>query len=491
MSRLSEIKKKEFDVIIIGGGIIGAGIARDTALRGISVALFERFDFGSGTTSGSTRLIHGGLRYLEQLDFTLVKMDLHERATLLKIAPHLVKPLPFILPFYDANFFERTKFKIGLSIYDSFAGRENLEKHQSLSARQISELEPKLSTENLNGGALFYDAQINFPERLCLENLLDAERSGAEIFNYCRVTQAIHEHGKISGVIVSDLLDETEKDIAVRGEIVVNAAGAWFNHVAGAIEEDEQNEIRTTKGIHVACSPNLQKHAVIFNSPVDGRVMFVIPWLGFTWVGTTDTDYTGDPHDVRADGEDVKYLIDSAKAILPELENAEIHFSSAGVRALVRAPGSESSVSRLHKIETQLDHRIKGLVNVLGGKITGYRHIAEEVTDILARDLNVKNICRTAVRQLPEIEIESDLAAQIKRAVRKEHCVKLNDFVFRRSSFGFTKDQGQSKVEEIANLLSEELNWTPEKRAAEIDDYNAVIKRSNLFREEMKVISKT
>lgn len=484
MSRLAEIKKGEFDVVIIGGGIIGAGIARDASLRGMSVALFEQADFGSGTTAGSTRLIHGGLRYLEQLDFELVKMDLRERATLLKIAPHLVKPLPFILPFYDSSFFERTKFKIGLTLYDAFAGKENLEKHRTLSSEEIHGIEPQLATENLNGGALFYDAQVNYPERLCLENLLDAERDGAELFNYCRVTDAIREKGKISGVIVSDLIDESAKDIAVRGKVVVNASGAWFNKVAGIIEEDKLDEIRTTKGVHITCPPTLTKHAVIFNSPIDGRVMFVIPWLHYTWIGTTDTDYTGDPRDARATGKDVRYLLESAASLIPELKDSEIYFANAGVRALVRAPGSESSVSRKHKVETALEHRINGLVNVLGGKITGYRAIAEEVTDILARDLGVEGICWTATRELPEVKYEDDLESQIKRAVHREHCIKLNDFIFRRSPYGFAHDQGKSIVERAAELLSTELNWSAERQMEEIEEYEFFIKRSNAFREE-------
>ena len=486
MPRLTEIENKEFDVIIIGGGIIGAGIARDASLRGMSVALFEQFDFGSGTTSGSTRLIHGGLRYLEQFDFGLVRMDLRERATLLKIAPHLVKPLPFILPFYNSNFFERAKFKIGLTIYDAFAGGKNLEKHKILSSEKIYELESKLATTNLNGGALFYDAQVNFPERLCLENLLDAERAGAEVFNYCRVTNAVREDEKISGVIISDGLDESKRDIAVRGKIIVNASGAWFNKVAGVIEKKAQNEIRTTKGVHIACPPTLAKHAVIFNSPLDGRVMFVIPWLGFTWIGTTDTDFIGDPQEARATGADVRYLIESAAAIIPELKNAEIYFANAGVRALVRAAGSESSVSRKHKIETARDHQVGGLVNILGGKITSYRAIAEEVTDILARDLGIKNICLTALKMLPETEIKTDLKSQIKHAVENEHCVKLNDFIFRRTSHGFAPDQGKSVVAEVADLLGEELSWTIEKRAAEIREYSAFVKRANLFRKKQE-----
>jgi glycerol-3-phosphate dehydrogenase len=486
MSRLEKGQNQEFDVIIIGGGIIGCGIARDAAMRGLNAALFEQNDFGSGTTAGSTRLIHGGLRYLEQLDFKLVKMDLQERAILLKIAPHLVKPLPFILPFYETNFFTRTKFKIGLSLYDFFAGKDNLEKHQTLTTKEIASLEPNLSTENLHGGALFYDAQCNLPERLCLENALDAEMLGAQIFNYARVVDAIRENNAIKGVVVEDRFKPGQA-VNIYGKIVINASGAWFNQVAGIIEKENTHKIRLTKGIHLACPPSLKKRSVIFNSPIDGRAMFVIPWLDYTWIGTTDTDYQGDPKNAKASQEDVQYLIESAKKIIPSLKSDEVYFSTAGIRALVRAKGSESSVSRMHKIENPKS----GLINVLGGKITGYRAISEEVVDYICQLFGNSSECKTAETPLPgakgRIEIDSfdslaeiygfrvheilemiekdkslaqpihenypEIKAQVKFAVEKEHCRTAKDFIFRRTKLGFSVDQGKSAFRIVNRLI--------------------------------------
>src|SRR5687767_6665343 len=298
--RLAEIQNVQFDVAIIGGGIIGAGVARDAALRGMTVVLLEQNDFGSGTTAGSTRLVHGGLRYLEQLDFGLVRMDLKERATLLKIAPHFVKPLPFILPYYGANVLKRTKFELGLSLYDWFAGKANLERHGNLGPEEIARLEPHIKTTNLRGGARFLDAQVDSPELLCLANILDAESLGAKVFNYSRVAGAIREDGKIAGVVATD----ESGSHSVRARITVNASGPWFDLVAQSFAPGETKKIRTTKGVHIACPPTLSDHAVIFESPVDGRTMFVIPWLNLTWIGTTDTDFQGDPRDASATAAD-------------------------------------------------------------------------------------------------------------------------------------------------------------------------------------------
>ena len=402
---LAEIAGREFDVAIIGGGIIGAGVARDAALRGMSVVLFEQNDFGGGTTAGSTRLIHGGLRYLEQLDLALVKMDLRERAVLLRIAPDLVRPLRFILPFYDANVLTRTKFQLGLSMYDWFAGRANLGKHQTLNPEQVGLLEPHLRKEDLRGGAVFYDAQVDSPEQLCLANILDAEAAGARVFNYCPVQGAIRENNQIRGVAVSD----GGKRVEVRARITVNASGPWFDKVAGLLDSRTRPKIRTTKGVHIACSSTVSEHAIIFDSPIDGRTMFVIPWRGFTWIGTTDTDFSGDPRTAHATREEVDYLLKSAASVVPAVKDAEIYFSNAGVRALVRASGTESSVSRKHRIENPNP----GLISVLGGKITGYRAIAEEVTDIAAKKLGIRSSCQTADRFLPTAP-ELPLAERIR-----------------------------------------------------------------------------
>lgn len=467
---LSEIADKQFDVAIIGGGIVGSGIARDAALRGLNVALFEQDDFGGGTTAGSTRLIHGGLRYLEQFDLGLVKMDLKERAILLRIAPQLVKPLPFILPHYDANIFTRAKYEIGLSLYDWFAGEENLERHRNLKPGEISALEPHLKTEGLQGGALFFDAQVNSPERLCLANILDAEAASAKVFNYCRVERAIRKDAKIAGVVATD----NSGSFPIHAKITVNASGPWFDRVAGLLRDGPKKRLRTTKGVHIACPPTLSKHAVIFDSPLDGRTMFVIPWLGFTWIGTTDTDFEGDPSTARATSDDVRYLIRSASAIIPALNDADIYFSNAGVRALVRAGGTESSVSRKHRIE----HSTDGLIGVMGGKITGYRAIAEEVTDIVAAKLKVSAVCQTADRPLP-LAPDLEPEEQVLYSVEKEHCQTLNDFIFRRTTLGFSPDRAHSKIGDIAKALGSALKWTDARRNAELEKYFAFVERSH------------
>src|SRR6266542_3942146 len=222
--RLAGREDEQFDVVVVGGGIIGAGIARDAALRGLRVALFEKRDFGSGTTAGSTRLIHGGLRYLEMLDFGLVRMDLRERETLLRIAPHQVKPLEFIMPFYQRNVFYRSKMKIGMTLYDLLSYDKSLPRHRFLTSSELIKIEPNLTRQGLQGAAVYYDAQANSPERLCLENIIDACEHGAQTFNYAEVTGALHTGHEINGVRVRDSLANDELEAGIKGRIVVNAS---------------------------------------------------------------------------------------------------------------------------------------------------------------------------------------------------------------------------------------------------------------------------
>src|SRR6516164_6287247 len=223
---MTRLPATTFDVVIIGGGIIGAGIARDAALRGLSVALFEKKDYASGTTSGSTRLIHGGLRYLEMFDFALVRMDLRERETLLRIAPHLVKPLEFFLPFYDSGVRWRIEARTGMFLYDALSFDKSLPNHRYLTAAEALREEPGLREQGLQGVLSYYDAQVNSPERLAIENIVDARNHGAITLNYAEVTAAIPQ-----GVRVKDLLTGEEGE--VHGRVVVNASGPWFDRVAG------------------------------------------------------------------------------------------------------------------------------------------------------------------------------------------------------------------------------------------------------------------
>lgn len=534
-SRLAQLAGEQFDVIVIGGGIIGAGIARDAALRGLRVALFEKRDFGSGTTSGSTRLIHGGLRYLEMLDFRLVRMDLRERETLLRIAPHLVGPLEFVIPFYRSSFFYRCKMKMGMTLYDFLSYDKSLPRHHFLTAAELKKIEPNLRQQGLQGAAVYFDAQANSPERLCLENIIDAHEHGAQTFNYCEVTEAARTGDTIDGVHVRDLLSDDHSEVTVKGRIVINASGPWFDRVATGLTNDSgsampsREQIRTTKGIHIACPPVTSRAFVVF-SRVDGRLMFLIPWLGHSWIGTTDTDFTDDPATVNATAKDVDYMLRSVSEYFPTLDTARIYFSNAGVRALVKEEGSESSVSRMHRISDGARSGAENLISVLGGKITGYRAIAEEAVDVACSKMNVDTACVTARNPLPGarndqkstdvsnarledqtvahlvslygnrssevIQLASsheclreplsphtpDIAAQVIFAARTEQCARLVDFLLRRTLLGFSQDQGQSAATRVASLLAQELAWTPERINAELQLYQEHIALTQAFR---------
>jgi glycerol-3-phosphate dehydrogenase len=529
-SRLAALADESFDVVVIGGGIIGAGIARDAAIRGLRVALFEKHDFGSGTTAGSTRLIHGGLRYLEMLDFGLVRMDLRERETLLRIAPHLVKPLEFIMPFYGSSLFYRCKMKLGMTLYDILSYDKSLPRHRFLTPAELKSMEPNLRPQDLQGALVYFDAQANSPERLCLENIIDACEHGAQTFNYAEVTGALHTGKAVHGIRVRDLLSDNRTEVSVKSRVVVNASGAWFDRVAGRLSDpDGVTQIRTTKGVHISCPPVANRAVVVF-SRVDGRLMFVIPWLGYSWIGTTDTDFTADPATAHATSEDVDYVLRSVAEYFPTLDPTRIYFSNAGVRALVKEKGSKSSVSRKHRIADGACSGAENLISVLGGKITGYRAIAEEVVDAVCGKLNVNAPGVTATMALPGaregakasdvsnaglkdetiehlfglygsratevIQIAAsaehlreplsprapDVAAQVVFAASKEQCSRLVDFLLRRTLLGFSQDQGQSAVARVAALLAEELAWSPERTSAEISFYQEYIVTTQAFR---------
>lgn len=502
MTRFSALQGQAFDVAIIGGGIIGCGVARDAALRGLRVALFEKHDFGSGTTASSTRIVHGGLRYLETADFRLVRMDLRERETLLRIAPHLVRPLEFTIPFRDVSRFNRLKLRAGLAFYDALSRGSSLPRHR------------------MEGGdAAYFDARIDSPERLCVENIVDAAAHGAQAFNYMEVTGAIRDGGAVAGVRVRDVL--TGEEAAVRARVTVNAGGAWFERVAGAVAEAAPGRIRTTKGIHLVCPPLTDRAEVLF-SAVDGRLMFAIPRLGLTWLGTTDTDYAGDPADAIATREDVQYVVHSLKHAFPDLTSNHVLYTTAGVRALVMQGGSASSVSRMHRIVDGVQSGTPGLVSIMGGKITGYRAIAEEATDAVCRAIGLQRQSTTAGRTLPggngsrptgadrmaahlydlygsratgvqalaaaQPELSRplapaylDIAAQVVFAVREEHCARIADFLRRRSLLGATADQGWMAAPAVADVMGAELGWAEERRRQEIEAYARDIERTQKF----------
>lgn len=480
MQALSKLTDRTYDVAVIGGGIIGAGVARDAALRGLSVALVEKADFGSGTTAGSTRLIHGGLRYLEMYDFGLVRMDLREREILLRIAPHLVKPLEFLIPFYGASLWFRTKMRVGMALYDLLSYDKSLPNHRMLSAAEALAEEPALRAEGLQGAAAYYDAQVSMPERLCLENIVDAELHGATVRSYTEAVGAVRESGRVRALQVR--CAESGAMGELRAKVFVNATGAWFDRVARQTGDAHQPRIRTTKGIHITCERMNLKANVLF-SPLDGRLFFVIPLLGQCWIGTTDTDFNDDPSTVRADGDDVEYLLKSVEPFFPRVRELAIYSSNAGVRALVKQEGSASSVSRMHKIaETQ-----PGMISVLGGKITGYRAIAEEAVDAVCKQLKNDRACRTHQELLPGALAEepADRGESVRRAVEREHCWHVADYLLRRRPAAFAADQGRGEAGAVADAMGRALGWDSGERERELQRYFAEADRALQYRAEL------
>ncbi len=512
--RAAELHRQSFDVLVVGGGIIGAGVARDAARRGLSVALFEQGDFGGGTTAGSTRLIHGGLRYLEMLDFGLVRLDLREREILLRIAPHLVAPLRFLLPFYQQSAFTRLKMRAGMWLYDVLSYDRSLAGHTMLSRADALEAEPRLVPDGLQGAASYSDAQASLPERLCLENIIDAQAHGGMACNYARVVGCLTRDGRVAGLRVNDLI--AQREVEVNGRVVVNASGPWFDRVAGVLTGPSRR-IRTTKGIHLAC-PNPPATALALPSALDGRLVFVLPWLGYTWIGTTDLDFEGDPARVRATQAEIEYLCASVAPYVGD--PGPVRFTNAGVRALVREEGSESSVSRAHQVVAE--HAPAGLISVLGGKLTGYRAIADEVTNRVCRLLDVTTRTTTDSGLLPgavgaddvlaapagasvslvphlrrllggraravlalardHVELAAplcddapDIAAQVVFAVRHESCERAVDFLFRRSRLAFTDHRGLGALVPVTALMREELGWSDTRLAEEMTIARAAI----------------
>lgn len=516
--RAADLHRQTFDVVVVGGGIIGCGVARDAARRGLKVALLEQDDFGSGTSSGSTRLIHGGLRYLEMLDFGLVRLDLREREILLRIAPHLVRPLRFLLPFYGESAFQRLKMRIGMWLYDGLSYDRSLEGHDMLTADEAARIEPRLVRDGLQGAAAYSDAQASLPERLCMENVIDAADAGAVVCNYSRVVAANVTDGRIRGVRVHDLI--AQREVEIFGDVVVNAAGPWFDRLSGVLQPDRTRaRVRTTRGIHIAC-PNPPRQALALPSAVDGRLVFVIPWLGYAWVGTTDIDYTEDPSDVAATPDEVTYLRKSVEPYVGGL--GEVLFTNAGVRALVRREGHASAVTRAHQVVAEQEPR--GLVSIIGGKLTGYRGIAEEAVGRVCRLLETSRRCTTARDPLPgarpltgpepdvlseaqrahlaslygtrRVEIlelvaerpelgrplmagEPDVAAQVVHAVRREACERLADFIFRRSRLSFTPHRGRPALAAVAAVMREELGWSDQRVADELAHCRRALDRTD------------
>ena len=530
----SGLAQEVFDIVIVGGGIIGTGIARDAALRGLNTVLVEKEDFAYGTTSRSSRLIHGGLRYLRMLEFKLVRQDLRERETLLSIAPHLVHRLQFIIPLIRSSLFYRFALPFGLRMYDILSAGKTLPSWQRLSQHETLELEPWMSeTGGLMGSYLYYDCQSDFIERLCLENALDAAEHGARMLNHAAMTGFLTRDSAVCGIEVRDT--QSGENHLLNGRIVLNAGGPWANLVWDKLVVNKTAGIRKTKGIHLLTG-KISNNALVLFARSDGRLFFVIPWQGYSLIGTTDTDYFGNLDTVHANVSDVDYLVSELRHYFPGFRQEDIHYTVAGLRPLVAVERKvESNTSRAHKL---VDHEqrdgIRGFISVLGGKITAYRAIAEKAVDLVCHKLRRKIPCSTAYIPLPgspavpakDIEQAAyshglppevvthlaaiygsrfssvleyvaaderlgrpvsagcrDIIAQIKHAVDEEEAITVGDFLLRRSPLGLGASQGMDAVEMVAREMGSLLGWGKADRQSQIDGYRASVALGRRFRE--------
>ena len=526
---MRSLRDRTVDLLVIGGGIIGAGIARDAALRGLSVALVEQHDLASGTSSRPTRLIHGGLRYLEQFDFGLVRSDMREREILLRIAPHLVFPLAFLLPLYDPSRIERLKLRLGMQLYDLLSLDKSLPRRQWLDHAATLAAEPHLDPDGLRGAWRFYDAQVPLVERLVVENALDAAAHGALVLNHARAVGYARYADRVLGARVLDQIGGGELEISAR--FTVNATGPWLDRTIATLgPSDRQPLLRLTKGSHLVTRRATEQAHVLF-AKGDGRLFFVVPWLDATLVGTTDIDYRGDPADAAASEDELRYLQHEARRAFPEAPFDDVLYAYAGIRALVREEGvSEGEVSRKHAL---YDHErrdgVRGALSVVGGKITAYRAIAEEVTDLVARRLGTRGASVSARRPLPgaarselgaraaELELprataahlaatygglatdvlasaagdaslrrplcrhHRGIAAELVRAVRGEWAMTIGDALLRRTALGLAACQGLDALDTVAERMALLLGWDAARRDAEIAAYRREIEPMRRF----------
>ncbi len=397
---LQKFDKKQYDIVIIGGGITGAGIALDASLRGLKTALFEKHDFAFGTSSRSTKLIHGGLRYLKQLEFGLVKEVGSERAIVHKLAPHLVIAEKMLLPLNEGRGLGSFLASFGLKLYDWLAGVKPEDQRRMLTRKQTLKAEPLLKPDDIKGSG-FYAEYRTDDARLTIEIIKTAAANGADILNYCEVTDFIYEEDKIVRVKVRDMLSNQEYE--VRALSVVNATGPWVDELREIDKSKKGKQLHLTKGVHVVVPyEKLPVRQAIYFDVTDGRMIFAIPRGRTTYIGTTDTDYHGKQEEVITTKEDAVYLLDAVNETFPsiKLQLQDVESSWAGLRPLIHEDGkSASELSRKDEIFVS----DSGLISMAGGKLTGYRKMAERAINlVIKRSFSDRNLneCHTAMVKL-------------------------------------------------------------------------------------------
>lgn len=405
MKRNVELLKQErFDLLILGGGITGAGVALDAALNGWRVALIDKGDFASATSSASSKLIHGGIRYLEHGALSLVYEALHERRLLLQNAPHIVQPLRFIIPFYQLTRMPAWKWRLGLTLYDLLAGSSNIRRSQPVPLQSLTREFPSLQRGCLYGGAEYYDAQMD-DARLCLEVIRTATVRGACAANYVEAVTFQKSAGEITGVLAVDRLQGEE--FLIHARQVLNATGPFVDSICRLAGDISGPHLKPTKGVHLVASPRGLTAAFLLLHPADGRVFFVIPWMGLresntlfppkTLIGTTDTLFNAQSDSLTVSFDEINYLLEGFNQYFtPPLTADDVLGTFAGIRPLIQARSNDpSSLSREFKVFSSPS----GLLSVAGGKYTTYRRMAEAVTQNIAQRL--KRPYRKTTENLP------------------------------------------------------------------------------------------
>jgi glycerol-3-phosphate dehydrogenase len=514
-----DLAAREFDLLVIGGGITGAGVLRDAAMRGLTAVLVDRGDFAAGTSSRSSRLIHGGLRYLEYHRWGLVFESLRERDILLRIAPHLVRPLAFVLPVYAGDRVPRWRLAAGLTLYGLLAAGGNVPRPRMFGKAGVLAMEPNLRMRGLRGGGLYHDAQCD-DARLVLATIRSAMAHGALAANYAEVTGLVLANGQVAGATVRDRL--TGEEVTIRSRAVVNATGAWSDRIRRMEDPACRPALRLTRGAHVVV-PRARlghTHGITFSSPVDGRVMFVLPWSDLSYIGTTDTDHDGPLDLVEASPEEVRYLLRSANALFPmaHVGAEDVIATWAGLRSL---PGTNphapaSSVTREHLLLESGG----GMLTIAGGKLTTYRRMAADVVNRLAPRLGrsrgeagtdteplpggespVREPFIRAAQQLGLAEGATErllrlygtesaaicnrvlenhhlgapihpthlaIGAEVVHAVRRELAQRVEDVLDRRLHLTTeTADHGHAAAAGVASLMGQELGWDAARIRAE------------------------
>ncbi|MCC6724358.1 MAG: glycerol-3-phosphate dehydrogenase/oxidase [Saprospiraceae bacterium] len=402
---LEQLKDQHFDVLVVGGGITGAGIALDAATRGLKVALVEKGDFASGTSSKSTKLIHGGLRYLKQLELKVVHEVGQERAIVHRLAPHLVRPEKMLLPIYKGGTFGKGGTALGLWLYDFLAGVKGTDKRQMLSQKRTLSTEPLLRNNDLLGGGIYAEYRTD-DARLTIEVVKAAIRYGAVCLNYVQLTDFLEENGQLKGAICQNL--ENNETIRFTATTIVNAAGPWVDGLREMDKSLNKKRLFLSKGTHIVVAwERLPLQNAVYFDVADGRMIFAIPRNRATYIGTTDTPYKGDKDEVFAEPSEIDYLLKAANAMFPsvKLTSNDVESTWAGLRPLIYEEGkSAGEMSRKDEIFISNS----GLISVAGGKLTGYRKMAQKLVDlVLKRQGQTAIVCVTKEVALQETAFEN------------------------------------------------------------------------------------